>query len=93
MESWFKGKDKEWAKIIAQAWSDEEFKKKLFADPRAVLKECGVDVPEGLNIKLVENKENELTIPFPAKPSELSGEPMPLEERVQAGVNLLTMSN
>lgn len=92
MESWFQGKDKEWAKIIARAWSDDEFKKKLFADPKAVLKECGVDVPEHLTIKLVENKENEVTIPFPAKPSELSGGPESLQERVQAGANVFTMS-
>ena len=92
MESWFKGKDKEWAKIIAQAWSDEDFKKKLFAAPNAVLKDYGIDVPEGLKVNLVENKEGEITLPFPAKPSELSGEPEALQERVQAGVNVLTMS-
>ena len=29
---------KEYAKIIAQAWKDEEFKAKLLADPTTVLK-------------------------------------------------------
>ncbi len=88
----FKGKDKEWAKVIAQAWADEDFKNKLFSDPTAVLKDNGIDVPEGLKVKLVEDKENEVTIPFPARPSDLSGEPEALQERVQASVSLLTMS-
>ncbi|MFC1834431.1 NHLP leader peptide family RiPP precursor [Thermodesulfobacteriota bacterium] len=92
MEGRFKGKDKEWAKVIAQAWSDDDFKKRLFDDPKAVLKDFGINFPESLKVKLVEDPENELTIPFPAKPPELTGGPEELQERVQAGTNVLTMS-
>tara|TARA_B100000315_G_scaffold218472_1_gene219800 strand:- start:160 stop:363 length:204 start_codon:yes stop_codon:yes gene_type:complete len=35
-----------YGKIVAKAWSDEEFKAKLMADPKSVLKENGVDVGE-----------------------------------------------
>ena len=31
---------------VTKAWSDEEFKAKLMADPKSVLKENGVDVGE-----------------------------------------------
>ena len=35
-----------YGKIVAKAWSDEEFKAKLMADTKSVLKENGVDVGE-----------------------------------------------
>ena len=74
---------KEYAKIIAQAWVDEEFKKRLIEDPEAVLKENGIEIPEGMTVKVVEKKENEIQIPLPAKPSQ-TGSVEELQERVQA---------
>ncbi len=35
---------------VTKAWSDEEFKAKLMADPKSVLKENGVDVAEALGV-------------------------------------------
>ena len=40
---------------VTKAWSDEEFKAKLMADPKSVLKENGVDVPEALEVGIDEN--------------------------------------
>ncbi len=37
---------KDYAKIIAQAWVDEEFKARLLADPATVLKEHGIEDDE-----------------------------------------------
>jgi hypothetical protein len=37
MEEERKEQNKKMAKIIAKAWSDEAFKERLIADPRAVL--------------------------------------------------------
>ena len=48
---------KEYAKVIARAWVDEEFKKKLLAEPATVLAENGVEIPEGVTVKVVERKE------------------------------------
>lgn len=42
-------------KIVTRCWQDEEFKKSLLADPRAILEAEGVDVPEGITIKVVED--------------------------------------
>jgi hypothetical protein len=36
------------SKIIAKAWMDEEFKKKLLADPMASLKEEGAEISPGV---------------------------------------------
>jgi hypothetical protein len=75
---------KEYAKIIAQAWVDEEFKAKLLADPATVLKENGIEIPEGMTVKVVEQKDNEIQIPLPPRPANLTGSVEELQERMQA---------
>jgi sRNA-binding carbon storage regulator CsrA len=75
---------KEYAKIIAQAWVDEEFKKRLLDDPATVLKENGIEIPEGMTVKIVELKENEIQIPLPPKPADVNLSVEELGERVQA---------
>ncbi len=74
---------REYAKIIAQAWVNEEFKKRLLADPATVLAENGIEIPEGMTVKVVEQKENEIHIPLPPKPKVMVGAEE-LMERVQA---------
>ncbi len=76
---------KQSAKIIAQAWVDEEFKAKLLADPATVLAENGIEIPEGMTVKVVEKKENEIHIPLPPKPEGFGGSVEELGERLQAG--------
>ena len=75
---------KEYAKIIAQAWVDEEFKAKLLTDPATVLKENGIEVPEGTTVRVVEQKENEIQIPLPPKPADVNLSVEELGERIQA---------
>jgi hypothetical protein len=58
--------------IIAKAWADEAFKKRLLADATVVLKEEGVDVPEGMEVKAVENSEKVFHLVIP--PKQASGE-------------------
>lgn len=58
-----------WAKIIAKAWSDEEFKQQLFDNPEAVLEEHGIELAEGAKLHLHENRENEVHLTFPLKPT------------------------
>ncbi len=76
---------KEYAKIIGKAWVDEEFKKRLLTDPVSVLKENGIEVPQGMTVKFVEGKENEILVPLPPRPpeaAELSDEDL---EKVAGG--------
>ncbi len=84
MEEAFQGKEKEWAKVIAQAWVDEEFKAKLLADPKAVLKAEGIEIPENIKLNLTEAKEDELNLTLPLKPDGLEGSVEEMQERMQA---------
>jgi len=55
--------------MIAKAWEDEAFKRRLLADPMAVLGEEGVALPEGLAVKVVENTPQVFHLVIPPKPS------------------------
>jgi hypothetical protein len=57
-----------WSQIVARAWQEESFKKRLLAEPLAVLKECGVEVPPGIQLRLVEDTNEILHLTLPAKP-------------------------
>jgi hypothetical protein len=63
-----------WAQIVNQAATDAAFKKRLISDPKAVLKEKGLEVPQGVTVKIVENTDQllHLTLPPPASSQELS---------------------
>ncbi|WP_052730698.1 NHLP leader peptide family RiPP precursor [Methanosarcina horonobensis] len=54
--------------VITKAWNDESFKQRLLADTMAVLKEEGVDVPAGLEVRAVENTEKLVHMIIPLKP-------------------------
>ena len=45
-------------RIIAKAWADDDFKAALQADPRGALEAHGIEVPEGLTLKVLENTGN-----------------------------------
>ena len=45
-------------KIIAKALQDEAFKHQLMADPGAVLKAEGIDIPEGITVQVVADSES-----------------------------------
>ena len=41
-----------WSQIVAKAWCDEDFMKRLRSDPRAVLGEHGLEVPQDTQVKV-----------------------------------------
>lgn len=57
------------AKIIAKTWIDEGFKAKLLADPAATLKEEGVELSPGAEVRVVEDTPNVHHFVLPAKPA------------------------
>ena len=71
---------KKWSQLVAQAWADEKLKKRLLAEPAAVLKEHQIEVPEGVEIRVVENTDKVYYLTLPAKPAgevtELTGREM-----------------
>lgn len=72
-----------WAKLVAQAWADADFKARLLADPAAFLKEVGVELPAGIELRVVENTAGLTHFVLPAPPPAVSLEAC--EERVSAG--------
>ena len=59
---------KAYAKLVAKAWEDDDFKAKLFAEPSVVFKENGVEMPEGVDVRLVENTAARVYFIFPPNP-------------------------
>ena len=72
--------ERKWQKIIVKAWMDDDYKRELLADPTARLKQEGVEIPEGVVIRIVEDTENVHHMVLPLKPT--------LEELTENGYQL-----
>ncbi|WP_141502603.1 NHLP leader peptide family RiPP precursor [Paenibacillus luteus] len=58
--------------IIQKAWEDAEFKKQLLANPKAAVKEAfGVDVPDNIEVEVVEESANKFYLVLPQNPAEV----------------------
>ena len=57
------------ASLFAACWKDEALKARFMADPKAVLAEYGMDVPDGMAVNVVENTDTAVHITMPAPPS------------------------
>jgi hypothetical protein len=71
-----------WSQIVEKSWSDESFKKKLLADPSAVLRENGIELPAQVQVRVIEDTDDVLYLNLPARPAE--GE---LSEKELGGVS------
>ena len=65
---------RKWGQIVARAWREPAYKQRLMADPAAVLREEGLAVPAGQQVRLVENTDQVLHLVLPQKPRDLSDE-------------------
>ena len=65
-------KNQKMSQILAKCWSDAAFKASLLADPVAVLKAQGVEVPAGVQVRVVEDTDQVVHWVLPAKPGALS---------------------
>lgn len=79
------------AHIIAQAWKDEAYKQELLSNSKAVIeREFGVQLPAGMNVRVMEEDSTNLYFVLPARPNlsnaELSEEQL---ETVAGGATLL----
>ena len=57
------------ARLFATCWKDEALKDRFMADPKAVLAEHGLNVPDGIHVKVVENADDCVHITLPAPPA------------------------
>jgi hypothetical protein len=61
-----------YAKLVAKVWADDSLRQRLISDPATVLREFGLTVPEGKEIKIIEaDYENSLYLILPSKPTDL----------------------
>lgn len=56
------------SQLVAKAWADESFKQRLLADPVAVLKAEGLELPAGLTVKVLENTDKVFHLVLPPNP-------------------------
>ena len=70
------------AKLFAACWKDEALKARFMADPKAVLAERGIDMPDNIDVKVVENSDNTVHITMPMAPD--GHEELSMEELSQA---------
>ena len=57
------------AELFAACWKDDALKARFMADPKAVLAERGIDMPDNIDVKVVENSEHHLHITMPPAPA------------------------
>ena len=62
------------AAIIARAWSDKEFLAELLTRPDEVLRDYGMDVPEGVRIRMHQDTQTTEHGVIPAPPPGLTPE-------------------
>lgn len=56
--------------IIQKAWEDAEFKQQLIANPKAAVKEAfGVDVPDTIEVEVLEETANKFYLVIPQSPA------------------------
>jgi hypothetical protein len=58
-----------WSQLLKQVWADEQLKQRLLDKPAAVLQEHGIEVPAGVEIRVVENTDKVSYVTLPAKPA------------------------
>jgi hypothetical protein len=60
---------KKLGEVIKKAWDDEAFMARLLKDATTVLAEEGIVLPEGMEVKAVQNSEKLTYLVVPPKPS------------------------
>lgn len=56
-----------YGEIVSKCWEDEAFKKSFIDDPEAIFKEYGIEVPEGIEYKVIVSPKDIEYIIIPAK--------------------------
>ena len=57
------------AELFAACWKDEALKARFMSDPKAVLVERGIDVPDNVDVNVVETSDNLVHIIMPPAPA------------------------
>lgn len=58
------------AQFMARVWSDPDLKQRLMDDPKAVLREQGAQIPEDVEVRVVESTDQVVYLVLPPAPSD-----------------------
>lgn len=47
---------RKWTQLVKRAWTDETLKQQLLNDPTSLLREHGIAIPAGADVRVVQNK-------------------------------------
>lgn len=71
-DEWWKKHGTAYSKVVAKAWSDQNFLQHLLSDSKAALAEHGITFPAGIEPRVVQGgAKTSLELPLPAKPAGL----------------------
>ena len=56
------------ARLFAACWKDEALKARFMADPKSVLAEYDIPMPDNMDVKVVENADDCVHITLPVRP-------------------------
>ena len=68
--------------LFAACWKDDALKARFMADPKAVLAERSIEMPDSIDVNVVENSDNTVHITLPVPPD--GHAEMTMEELSQA---------
>lgn len=57
------------AQLFAACWKDEAVKARFMSDPKAVLEEYDIPVPDGIDVRVVQNADDCVHITLPSPPA------------------------
>ncbi len=60
---------------LDRVWSDQGLKKRLLSDPKPVLKEFGLNIPDSVKVEIHENSASQVNYVLPVKPADTSSLP------------------
>lgn len=61
-------RDKQWGLIVARAWADETFKNRLLDNPYVVLREYGIEIAQGTQVRVLEDSDEVRHFVLPPNP-------------------------
>jgi hypothetical protein len=60
----------QWGQIVTKASQDDNFRKRLLAEPATTMQEFGFKLPDGVQLRVLENTDEVVYLTLPAKPRE-----------------------
>lgn len=59
-----------WARVILRTWEDGDYRSRLLDDPTAVLREAGLEIPDGVRVTVLEDTPTSRHASTPWRPGD-----------------------